>query len=59
MKLKGLSLKMVAAEAQINVSVACQLLNGRRSSPLKLKQLRVIIERSAMPSESATIENAR
>jgi transcriptional regulator with XRE-family HTH domain len=55
MKLKALTLKKVAREARINVSVACQILNGKRHDPLKFEKLSEIIEQAPMPAEPSNL----
>lgn len=49
MKLKELTLAEVARRAEINISVASQILNGRLIDPLKLQKLSAVIERAPTP----------
>lgn len=49
--LKELKLKDVAKKAGLNLSVACDLLNGKRVDEKRLSKLRSVISRASVPQE--------
>jgi hypothetical protein len=53
MELKELSLTTVAKRARLNLSVACDLLNGKRVDEARLAKLRKVITEAHVPGEVA------